>query len=85
MRKLNDVLKKTGVEIYREITAVALYSMITSLVLVTVVMFVPLWTALVPRRFCTCRCFTEFVMRITAERNGASRDSRMCFKVRLRD
>lgn len=47
MRKLNDVLKKTGVEIYREITAVALYSMITSLVLVTVVMFVPLWTALV--------------------------------------
>lgn len=46
MRKLNDVLKKTGVEIYREITAVALYSMITSLVLVTVVMFVPLMVAL---------------------------------------
>lgn len=47
MRKLNDVLKKTGIEIYREITAVALYSMISSLVLVAIVMYVKLMVALV--------------------------------------
>lgn len=46
MRKLNDVLKKTGVEVYREITTVALYSMITSLVLAAAVIFVPLMAAL---------------------------------------
>lgn len=46
MRKLNDVLKKTGVEVYREITSVALYSMITSLVLAAVVIFAPVLEAL---------------------------------------
>lgn len=46
MRKLNNVLKKTGGEVYREITTVVLYSLISSAMLAAIVIFVPLIYAL---------------------------------------
>ncbi|CAM3037320.1 hypothetical protein PASE110613_13400 [Paenibacillus sediminis] len=47
MRKLNDVLKQTGKEIYREIIRIALYSVISSAALVLIIFLVPTIFALV--------------------------------------
>lgn len=42
MRKLSEVLVKSGAEIYRDIISVALYSVVSSIVLVPILMFAPL-------------------------------------------
>ncbi|MCM3784602.1 hypothetical protein M3231_16685 [Neobacillus mesonae] len=47
MRKLSEVLVKTGAEIYREIIPVALYSVLSSLILIPTVMLLPITAALV--------------------------------------
>lgn len=46
MRKLSEVLVKTGAEIYREIIPVALYSVLSSLILIPTVLLLPITAAL---------------------------------------
>lgn len=46
MRKLSEVLVKTGVEIYQDMIRVALYSVASSVVLVPILLFAPLPVAL---------------------------------------
>lgn len=41
MRKLNEVLIRSGVEVYREIIPVSLYSLVSSAILVPLVLFLP--------------------------------------------
>ncbi|WP_211747098.1 hypothetical protein [Paenibacillus sp. Marseille-Q4541] len=47
MRKLNEVLVKTGAEVYREIVPVALYSLISSLILLPAILLLPLTVSLI--------------------------------------
>ncbi|MGP3788105.1 hypothetical protein [Paenibacillus sp. 1A_MP2] len=41
MRKLSEVLVKSGAEIYRDIIPVALYSVVSSIIMVPILMFAP--------------------------------------------
>ncbi|PQP83821.1 hypothetical protein C0Q44_03835 [Paenibacillus sp. PCH8] len=45
MRKLSEVLVKSGAEIYRDIIPVALYSVVSSIVMVPILIFAPLLVA----------------------------------------
>lgn len=47
MRKLNGILVTTGAEVYREIVPVALYSLLSSLILIPAIMLLPITVSLV--------------------------------------